>query len=156
MDIILLTTAAITLLKPFLTKSGEKIAEAIGEDFYKKVKGLFKKKADNQLLEKAETGPVAPEEVTAIEETLKQELPANPLLQARLTEQLNLTPANTAMVQNTLRNIQKLRTEIGQLNEEYVDAGVGTVGDYKNKIAQQERKLNEQESKLYHLIYKPA
>jgi methylphosphotriester-DNA--protein-cysteine methyltransferase len=154
MDIILLTTAAITLLKPFLTKAGDKIAEAVGEDFYKKVKGLFKRKEDNQLLEKAETGPVSQEELVTIEDNLKQEVPTNELLQTQLKKQLDLTPARTSRIQDILYNIQKLRKDLESLNKAYLNAGIANAGDYKNRIALQQEKLEEEESELYEYIYK--
>jgi hypothetical protein len=156
MDIVLLTTAAFTLLKPFLTKAGGKIAEAVGEDFYKKVKGLFSRKEDNQLLEKAEKGPLSGDEVRQIESSVGQELPKNDALLKQLKEQLNLGFADTTKLEGILTSIEKIKMKLQPLYAEYADAGVATQGDYLNTIRMQERKLAQMEDDLYTLVHKKS
>lgn len=46
----ILISSAWTFLKPFLQKSGEKIAESIGEDMWKVLKKPFANREDNALI----------------------------------------------------------------------------------------------------------
>jgi organic radical activating enzyme len=49
MDIITLATTALSLATPFLIKTGEKIAEKIGEDIWNLLKNPFAKKEQESL-----------------------------------------------------------------------------------------------------------
>jgi len=159
MEISLLVTAAITLLTPFLTKAGEKAAETIGDKLankatekgiWQKVKGLFIANDDRQLIEQIESKPVATQaEVALIENKLTKELETNPKLVEDFKAVLNITPYNEFIVANKLESIKRLQSEIKDLEIEMENAGIGTAGDYKNKINLQQRKLQSQITQLY-------
>jgi hypothetical protein len=50
MEPVTLITTAITLLTPYLVKTGEKIAESIGEDLWNLIKKPFTKKEEEEIL----------------------------------------------------------------------------------------------------------
>lgn len=50
MEIITLVTLAFNLAKPFLTKTGEKFSENIGEDIWKFIKKPFIKESEEKLI----------------------------------------------------------------------------------------------------------
>lgn len=50
MDPITLVTTAVAITTPFLIKSGEKLAESIGEDMWNWIKKKFTKKEEEEIL----------------------------------------------------------------------------------------------------------
>lgn len=68
MEYILLAQTAIALVTPFLTKSGEKIAENIGEEIWGFIKKPFKSESDKLLIgEVEEDADVRSLEISLIE-----------------------------------------------------------------------------------------
>jgi hypothetical protein len=103
MEFILLAQTAIALVTPFLTKSGEKIAENIGEEIWKFIKKPVNTESDEFLI-----GQV--EEDADVES-----------LEIRLIEKLQQDSEFASNLQNIVENAQKdLRENAQQINNNAV------------------------------------
>jgi hypothetical protein len=80
MDISMIASTAITLLGPYLVKSGEKIAEGIGKDIWELIKKPFKSDKEKALLKQLEENPSDQKIQGKIEATLENILEENPVL----------------------------------------------------------------------------
>jgi len=152
MDITLIATAAMTLIGPYLQKSGEAFAKKAGEDLWNKVKKAFTRDKDKELVNKVEAGSVSKSDLTELKNMLAQRLTEEADLLVALKENLNITPANEFMLENNLKAAAMIRTELEPLYLEQIDASVANEGDYSNRIALLERKLVKVDEKLIRLL----
>ncbi|WP_269225677.1 hypothetical protein [Flavobacterium eburneipallidum] len=103
MEFILLAQTAIALATPFLTKSGEKIAENIGEEIWKFINKPFNSEKDEFLTKQVE------------EDTDVQSL------EIRLIEKLHQNSEFAYNLKNIVENAQKeLRENMQQINNNAV------------------------------------
>lgn len=129
MDPIFLLKAAMAVLSPLISKGGEKAAETIGQKlanqafekpFWKQVKSLFivENEAVNepQIIKDIENKPVATSnEVAMIETKLAKAITSNPEFAAEMKVNLNITPANQFIVEQTINSIIKAQKELADL-----------------------------------------
>jgi hypothetical protein len=165
MDISLITTGAMTLLKPLLEKAGEKAAETIGEklaektveqSFWHKVKGLFIIEEEKQTVQAIESKPVATQqEVTLIERKLTKEINSNPQFAAEMQATFNLSSTNIFVAEQLLKSIQADRLKIVELFEDKRLAGIETEGSYEIMIKRTRKRLEKDEKEFINLITVP-
>ena len=74
MDTLLIGTAAMTILSPYLTKAAGKVAEKVGEDLWVKVKKVFIKDREKELVKKVEDNKVSKSDIVEIESSLVEYL----------------------------------------------------------------------------------
>jgi hypothetical protein len=99
MEFILLAQTAIALATPFLTKSGEKIAENIGEEIWGFIKKPFDSENDKFLIEQVEEDADARS------------------LEIKLIEKLQQDSEFASNLKNIIENAQKdLRVNAQQIN----------------------------------------
>jgi hypothetical protein len=99
MEFILLAQTAIELIAPFLTKSGEKIAENIGEEIWNFIRKPFNTEKDKFLIEQIEKDS----DVQSLE--------------IRLIEKLQQDSEFASNLKNIIENAQKdLRENAQQIN----------------------------------------
>ena len=154
MDIALTATAAMTILAPYVTKAAGKLAEKVGEDIWAKVKKVFTKDKEKELVKKVEENKVTKADLVEIESSLVEHLQEETDFEQLLKTSLNLTPANEFILENNLQVAAKIREELKPLYMEQIDAGVAVVGDYNIRIAQLERKLKKIDEKILSIITK--
>lgn len=154
MDITLIATAAMTILGPYVTKAAGKVAEKVGEDLWKKVKKVFTKEKEKELVKKVEENKVTKTDLVEIENSLLEHLKEESELQQVLKTSLNISPANEFILENNLQVAAKIREELKPLYMEQIDAGIAVAGDYNVKIAQLERKLKQIDDKILSIITK--
>lgn len=152
MDITLIATAAMTILGPYVTKTAGKVAEKVGEDLWTKVKKVFTKDKEKELVKKVEENKVTKTDLIEIESLLVEHLKEESELQQLLKTSLNITPANEFILENNLQVAAKIREELKPIYMEQIDAGVAVAGDYNVKIAQLERKLKQIDEKILSII----
>lgn len=151
MDLTFLTTAISTALIPFLSKSGEKVAEKIGEEIYPSIKSLFLKDEEKKTLEKLEVSP-SPTNFKLFEQHLTTILENSPDIAQTLAELLKMTPTKSVRLENILSSYKEIRDELVFLYVERNNAGIATEGDYSNRIFLQERKLFKLEKDFFKVI----
>ncbi len=154
MEITLIATAVMTVLGPYVTKAAGKVAERIGEDLWTKVKKVFTKDKEKELVKKVEENKVTKSDLVEIESSLVEHLKVENELQQILKSSLNITPANEFILENNLQVAVKIREELKSLYMEQIDAGIAVAGDYNVKIAQLERKLKLIDDKILSIITK--
>ncbi len=154
MDITILATATMTFLAPYITKAAGKVAEKVGEDLWTKVKKVFTKDKEKELVKKVEENKITKTDLVEIESSLVEHLKEETELQQALKTSLNITPANEFILENNLLVATRIREELKTLYMEQIDAGVAVVGDYKIRIAQLERKLKQIDDKILSIIIK--
>ena len=162
MDVSLILTGAMALLKPLLEKAGEKAAETIGEKlaektvqktFWEKVKGLFIIEEEKQVIQAIENKTIAaPEEISLIEQKISEELNTNPAFSQEVKSSLNISPNNEFLATQKLQSIQRLQSQIKQLEVQMERAGIASAGDYINRVELQKEKLNHQTEELYKIL----
>jgi len=102
MDVTLIATAAMTILVPYVTKAAGKFAEKIGEDLWTKVKGVFKKDKEIELVKKADEQKLEKVDLVEIESSLVENLKQDADLLKSVTQILNITPANAFILSKKL------------------------------------------------------
>jgi hypothetical protein len=147
----LLATATMTILTFFLQKTGEGVAKKIGEDIWGIIKNVFTKKEEIETVRKVEKGQITSTELSEIEKALMEHL-KQPEFANTLKENLNITPSNEFRLTNYLNMHKVIQEKLKDYYAESLNAGIGTVGDYKNLIAQQERRLKEVEKMIIEII----
>ena len=152
MDVSLIATAAMTILGPYVTKAAGKIAEKMGEDIWGKLKKVFTKDKEKELVKKVEESTATKVDLVEIENALVEYLQADSELLQLMKQSLNITPANEFILENNLKVAAQLREKLKPLYMEQLDAGIATEGDYTNLIAQQERKLKKIDSKIIAIL----
>lgn len=152
MDISLLATAAMAILGPYISKAGEKVAENIGEDLWNKIKSVFTKDKEIQLVKKVENREIKEDDLVEIENSLKENLNQKIDFVQVLKTSLNINSTNEFILENYLLIASKIQEELKTLYLEQVNAGIAIEGDYKVKIAQLERKLRQTNEKIISLI----
>jgi hypothetical protein len=108
MDIATLVTTAISLVGPFIVKSGEAVAEKVGEDIWNVIKKPFSKKGREITTEQFRNNP---EEIKA---DLIQELQANSDFRADLEK--SVQQAQTKLKGNFQQNINSYDEVQKQIN----------------------------------------
>lgn len=151
------------LLSPLLIKAGEKAFETIGEklaekslekSFWLKIKAIFILDQEQAIIEAIEKKPVATsQEIAMIEQKVNNAVVLDPQLAVEIKESLQITPLNEFFVSQKVQSINRLHTEISSLEVQMERAGIGTAGDYINKIELQRDKLNYQVTELKKLLY---
>jgi hypothetical protein len=154
MDITLIATAAMTILGPYVTKAAGKVAEKVGEDLWTKVKKVFTKDKDKELVKKIEDNKVTKSDLVEIENSLVEHLKEESEFEQLLKSSLHITSANEFILENNLQVAAKIREELKPLYLEQIDAGIAVAGDYNIKIAQLERKLKQIDEKILSIIAK--
>lgn len=149
MDYTIIASAIVTTLTPYLSKTGEKIAEKIGEELFPKIKSIFiSNDEDKKVLEKLELQPTV-QNITTFENDLAVKIENNPDIARSLSEILKLTPTKSNKIENILTSSKELKEDLKYLYSEYNQAGESTQGDYKNRITLQERKLSKLEKEFF-------
>lgn len=164
MEPLSIVNIGMALLQPLLTKATEKAAETIGEKLaeksvesttWQKIKGLFVEEEEKQVVNAIENKPVATQhEVAIIEAKVNQAVTTNPQFATELKTALNITPLNEFLVTEKANSIKRLQAEIARLQLQMERAGIGTEGDYINKIELQQEKLEYQISELIKILHK--
>lgn len=154
MDIATLATATMTLLTPYLTKAAEKFSEKAGEDLWSKVKNVFTKDEEKELVKKVEENKITKSDLVNIESSLIDRLQNESNFEQLIRVSLNITPANEFMLENYLKASMEIREELNVLFQDYPSTGVSLEGDYKVKISQQARKLKKVEEEILSIISK--
>ncbi len=154
MDVTFIATAVMTALSPYLAKGGEEIAKTVGKDLYAKIKELFSNEDDDKKLLQATEKVNNGSEKLAVEKRLNAILQEDPEALKELTSLLNFSDTDSFILKNILESILTIKDELKVLYPESLEAGVGTEGDYNNKIQQQERKLKKLEQKFNKTIQK--
>jgi|GEM_PF-6598441 len=148
MDPLFIGTAVMTVLGPYLAKGGEVLTKEVSKDLYDKVKGFFKAEEDQKLL----TAPEGKAKKISVEKRLKEILKDDVNALAELSEALALSDAVTFKLQNIYNSTVVLKEELAFLYESQNNAGIGTEGDVKNRIALQERKLEKLEKDFNNIL----
>ncbi len=116
MDPITLVTAAVAITTPFLIKSGEKLAESIGEDMWNWIKIKFTKKEEEDILRNPQDG---------LEDRLSKVL----------LEKIELNPDFKKELEETLHDIEKK-------HQSYFQQNITTNGNIEKQVNIQEVKGN--------------
>jgi hypothetical protein len=162
MDISLIATGAMTLLKPLLQKAGEKAAETIGEklaqktvekSFWQQAKGLFIIEEEKQVIKAIENKTLATQhEVTLIENKLTKEIANNPQFAAEVQASFNLSSTNIFVAEQLLKSIQADRLKLVELLEDKRLASIETEGSYEIMIKRTRKRLEKDEKEFITLI----
>lgn len=152
MDIATLATAAMTLLTPYLTKAAEKFSEKAGENLWSKVKNVFTKENEKELVQKVEENNITKSDLAAIESSLIERLHKESNFEQLIRKSLNITPTNEFILENLQETAIKIRKELKSLYKEYAEAGINLKSEYLIRIKQQERKLKELDEIILSII----
>jgi len=117
MEPITLVATAITLAMPFLIKSGEKIAEQVGEDIWKTLKKPFSK--DEETLKKEFNSTT---DRKSIEEQILAKLKSDPSFKIELEEAV--TKGKEKIASHNQQNIHNHGHIEKQVNIQNVDGNV--------------------------------
>jgi hypothetical protein len=151
MDISLIVTGVITAILPYLQKSGEAFFETAGESIFEKVKTFFGTKEPENIVLR-EHPNLSIEEISALESKLLVSLQNDKKFRMQIENELKLTSGDAFRVERTLLSIEKLRNQIKDLHEQHIDAGIGSAGDYRNKIRMQQEKLKTYEEEFFKIL----
>lgn len=143
----------VSAITPFLTKTGEKIAEKVGEDIFPLIKRLFIKDEDIKTLENIQKSPTQ-RNLIQLEQQISEKINENPELLEEFQRQLNLTPVKILKLENIIKSMKILKEELNYLYPESIGSSEANHGDYLNKIALQERKLQKLEKELFNTLNK--
>ncbi len=164
MDISLIITGAMTLLKPLLEKGSEKAAETIGEKlaekttektFWTKIKNIFSVD-EQEKLNAIEKKPVATkQEVELIENKLTKEVESNPQFAADVKAAFNLSPTDYLVAEELLKSIKDGQEKLKKLfQDRRDDPSIETSGQYKIMIRRVRDRLEEDETEFLSLVKK--
>jgi hypothetical protein len=151
MDLASITTMVSMALSPYLLKTGEKIAEKLGEELFPVVKRIFITEKEKQTIAKIESSPSL-QNFNLFEQELTKKMESSPDLAQTLAEVFKLTPFKAVKFQSIINSYKEIREELDYLYVESKDAGISTTGDYSNRIALQERKLKKLEKDFFQTI----
>jgi len=154
MDITLIATAVMTFIGPYITKAAESVAEGVGADLWGKIKTVFTKDKEKEFTQKFENGLITNADLGPIESALIEHLNEKRDFLQTINESLNIKSTNKFILESNLKVAARIREELQPLYMEQVDAGIAVEGDYRNRIAQLERKLNIIDEKIVVLISK--
>ncbi|HEX9510707.1 MAG TPA: hypothetical protein VF939_09495 [Puia sp.] len=152
MDNSLIANAITTVLSSFLSNSGEEIAKNAGKDIYKKIKLLFKKEEEKDILNDFETAPFSIDYRHSLEKILVTNL-SDPNFFKETIHTLHITPANTFIIELVLSSIRDIKAELPQLYRWWRNASPDKKGEYENRIEQLEVQLIHLEKKLLLTIH---
>jgi hypothetical protein len=154
MDIASLATAAMTLLTPYLTKAAEKFSEKAGEDLWSKVKNVFTKDEEKELVRKVEENEITKSDLVNIENSLIERLRNESNFEQLIRTSLNITPATEFILEQDIESTVKIREKLKKLYSAQINAGIATEGDIKNRIDMLEEMLMDKDKKIRSTICK--
>ncbi len=157
MDISLIATGIITAIMPYLTKSGEAFFEKAGESVFEKITSFFAKKNQKPpalFVASKQHGAISRTEIQELEQELTKLMNQDRGFRNEMEEAFVTSNTDRFVLEQILESIQPLRSELKELYKASANAGVGTAGDYENKIALSEQKLRKLESKFFEILNK--
>ncbi len=147
----LIASTIVAAITPYLAKTGEKIAEKIGEDIFPTLKRIFIKDEEKKTLELVQANP-NPQNLRIFEQQLSLKLDNSPNLAQDFADILKLNPHKSIRLAGIVNSINSIKEELEYLYQEKVNAGISTEGDYSNRIALQERKLLKLEREFFQIL----
>ena len=155
MDIALIISAGMTLLKPLLEKASEKAGETIGQriaesttekSFWKKVKRIFIIEDEEGKINSIESKITANNsDIIEIENKLTNQLIKDPDFAIELEASLNISSTDSFVAEQLLISITNDREKLKDLYEERRNAGVEAIGGYENMIIRTRKRLEKDE-----------